>query len=63
MLEPDYRWRWRIKQDGMVVAAGDGPDRRSAEREMSHYAMLYAQEGSIVIETRTGKNKWRRHNP
>lgn len=59
----DYRWRFRIKQDGFVVAAGDAPDRRTMEREMNHYAALYVEEGPIQIETRTGKNKWRRHVP
>jgi hypothetical protein len=63
MTDEGYRWRWRIKQGDLIVASGDAPGRREAEREMSHYAALYAEEGPIAIETRTGKNRWRRHNP
>jgi len=54
-----FRWLWRVKQDGMVVASGDAPDRRAADRELAHYAMVYGQDGPVTVETRTGKNKWR----
>lgn len=57
-------WRWRIKQDGQVVASGICTDRRMMLSEMGRYAMQYAEDGPIeALETRTGKNKWRRHNP
>lgn len=62
-----YQWHWRIMQDvgGTIipVASGTCYDRPTMLREMSHYAGLYAEEGSVRLETRTGKNRWRRHIP
>lgn len=67
MSEEAYDWRWRIMQDvgGTVipVAGGTCRDRKTMLSEMSHYAALYVDEGPIKLETRTGKNRWRRHNP
>ena len=60
----DYRWYFRIWQDGMVVASGDAPDRRSMEREMNHYAFIYSQDGPLQkVEARASKNRWREHRP
>lgn len=55
----DYRWRFRIIQDGQPVAGGDAPDRKTAMREMIHYAMVYGQDGPVTCQMRTGKNKWK----
>lgn len=67
MTEAVTPWHWRIMQHvgatEMAVAGGTSPDRPSMLREMNHYAALYAEEGTIRLETRTGKNKWRRHIP
>jgi hypothetical protein len=47
--------RFRLVQDGMVVAAAEGPD---AFREIAHYAFVYGQDGPVFIqEKRAGK--WR----
>lgn len=59
--------RFRIWQyvgaDEIVVAAAVCPDNDSMLREMNHYATLYAEEGSIRIETRANDGKWKRHIP
>jgi hypothetical protein len=62
-----YPWHWHIMQyvgaDETAVAGGTAPDKASMLREMGHYAALYSEEGTIRLETRTGKNRWRRHVP
>ncbi|TKD50240.1 hypothetical protein [Sphingomonas baiyangensis] len=62
-VDRPFEWRWRILQDGYQVAGGVCHDKRFMLSEMSHYAELYSQEGTVTLETRTGKNKWRRHLP
>jgi hypothetical protein len=65
--EKPYYWHWRIMQDvgdeRMAVASGFCLDRSTMLREMSHYAALYVEDGPIELQTRAGKNRWRRHNP
>jgi len=46
--------RYRLKQDGMVVAQVEGP---SALKEISHYAFVYSQDGPVEIEQHT-KGRW-----
>lgn len=46
--------RYRIKQDGMVVARVEGPH---ALREIMHYAAVYQQDGPVTIERAKGK-RW-----
>jgi hypothetical protein len=49
---------WRIKQDGVVVAFGFGPE-EAAKREAARYALTYARDGSPVhLSYRTGK-RWK----
>jgi len=47
--EPD---RYRIKQDGMVVAQAD------TQAQIGHYAWIYAMDGPVVLEARINR-KWR----
>ncbi len=47
--------RYRIKQDGMAVALVEGPN---ALREITHYALVYGQDGPVEIQQhRSGR--WR----
>ncbi len=63
MSDQSHPSHWHITQGGLRVAGGVCPSREQMLKEMSHYAALYAQEGPVELYTRTGKNKWRRHNP
>lgn len=40
----------RILQDDLIVAEIDASSIKQAEREIEHYAMVYSQDGEIVIE-------------
>lgn len=51
--------RYRLKQDGIVVAVVEGPS-QSARQEIMHYAMMYAQDGPVVIE-RIRNGRWERY--
>lgn len=49
---------WRIKQDGLVVASGSGPE-EAAKREAARYALVYARDGTPVeMSYRIGK-RWK----
>ena len=50
------RQRFRLKQDGIPVAWAEGPQ---ALGEICHYAMVYAQDGPVMIEHHTN-GKWRK---
>lgn len=50
--------RFRIKQDGGVVAGVEGPADR-ALNEICNYASQYEQDGPIEIELHDGR-RWRR---
>lgn len=54
--------RFRLLQDGMIVAQSVGP-RDAALREIVHYAHVYSQEGSVLIEERKNGGKWKQHVP
>ena len=53
----------RVVQDGLVVAKVSAPTREQMLAELSHYAMVYSQDGPIILETRPSKSHWRRHIP
>jgi len=40
----------KIIQDGMEVASVSCGDKEVVEREIRHYAMLYAEDGPLKIE-------------
>lgn len=51
----DKMMEWELEQGGMVVASGSGP-RESAHANALHYAMMYRQDGSVVLyEIQNGK--------
>jgi len=37
-------------QDGIMVAAVSAPDEETMRREISHYAMMYAQDGPVTVK-------------
>lgn len=43
--------RYRLTQDGLVVAEVSGPDNEAA-REIYHYAHIYAENGPVVVQRR-----------
>lgn len=45
--------RWRIKQDGMVVAGG------TDLQDMLPYALKYLEEGDICVETQAKGAPWK----
>jgi len=47
--------RFRLKQDGLVVASAEGP---TALAEIKHYAMVYGQDGHVVIQRPNGRGGW-----
>jgi hypothetical protein len=47
------RYQFQLWQSGIEVASVDAPDLASAQREIMHYAMMYAQDGPCEIR---GKN-------
>lgn len=55
MIE-DRHERYRLKQDGIPVAWSEGP---GALRKIEHYALIYSQDGPVVIE-RHVEGRWRK---
>lgn len=53
------RERFRLRQNGMVVAWTDGPN---ALAEINHYALVYSQDAPVMIE-RHSSGKWRKWKP
>lgn len=47
---------FRIKQDGMVVAAASGLGSFTA---ISHYAAQYAEDGPVIVQFKNGKGRWK----
>ena len=43
------RYRFQLWQDGIEVAGVDAPTLEAAQREIMHYAMVYAQDGPVEI--------------
>ena len=58
-----YNWHGRLLQDGVIVAQVTAPDKRRMLAELGHYAAVYSQDGPVAMETRAGKNRWRRYIP
>lgn len=54
------RFWFYVIQGGLTVAKGDCPTKADAEREASHYAMMYGQDGPVTIKFR---KVFRRTNP
>jgi hypothetical protein len=47
----------------MPVASVTCEGKRRMLAELHHYAAMYSQDGSVELQTRTGKNRWRDHTP
>ena len=45
----ERRWRFTVRQGGMIVAQGSAPDMQSARTEALHYGRVYAQDGPTLI--------------
>jgi|TARA_R100000093_G_scaffold70609_1_gene44155 hypothetical protein len=56
-------WHGRVLQGGMPVASVTCEGKRRMLAELHHYAAMYSQDGSVELQTRTGKNRWRDHTP
>ena len=59
----EFMWHGRVMQDGQKVAGVSSPDKRRMLAELGHYAAVYSQDGPVILETRTGKNRWKRLTP
>jgi hypothetical protein len=55
--------RFRLIQDGMVVAQVESEQQDRALGEIEHYAAVYSQDGPVKIERRRGKGSWREYLP
>ena len=53
------RIRYRLRQNGTVVAWADGP---TAMAEIQHYALVYGQDAPVCIE-HYERHKWRSLSP
>ena len=50
----EYKWKiYELHKEGktLMVASGSARNKRDAEKELSHYAIQYAQDYPIKIET------------
>ena len=43
-------YRFRLWQDGIVVAAVSTSNYENGEREIRHYAMVYEQDGPVRVD-------------
>lgn len=50
MKKRDYTYR--LFQDGIQVARVDCADKKRAQQEILHYAMIYGQDGPVDIKPR-----------
>jgi hypothetical protein len=48
-------YRYSLMQDGITVAAVESSDKEQAEKEINHYAMMYAPDGPVKIVRRERK--------
>ena len=52
--------RAELWQDGMMVACVETSSRKDTEREINHYALMYAQDGPVTIKWRHAAAQRRR---
>lgn len=48
-------WKAELWQDGMIVAKVEGSTEAAVDREIQHYAMMYAQDGPVEIKFKPPK--------
>lgn len=47
-------YRYKLIQDGMIVARVECPNEEQAKNEINHYAMMYQQDGPVkIVKMRT----------
>lgn len=44
------QYNFKLWQNGVVVAEGEGPDKDYVEGEGWHYAKVYAQDGPVMLQ-------------
>ena len=44
------RYGYKLFQDGMEVARVEAPTEKQAWAEINHYAMMYGQDGPVMIK-------------
>jgi len=50
MAKDNRPYRYKLIQDGAVVAAVECAEHWQAIREIKHYALMYSQDGPVTIE-------------
>jgi len=58
----EERIEWRIKQSGVVVACGFGPEHRALQ-EAAHYVLMYELDDAETMRVevrREGMKRWKR---
>lgn len=50
--------RYRLWQDGMIVASVEAEDDDRAQAEIRHYATVYSQDGPVKVEVHHA-GRWR----
>ncbi|RYF22577.1 MAG: hypothetical protein EOO77_03860 [Oxalobacteraceae bacterium] len=57
-MQENDTMRFRLMQDGMQVAACEGPAFRAAQ-EAAHYLAVYSQDGPCTLQYYTAGKRWR----
>ena len=47
--------KYRLLQDGLIVAFTEASTDEQAKREIMHYAMIYSEDGPIKVQKLKGK--------
>lgn len=50
-------WYVEERDSGLRVASGSAPDDDTAIQEATHYAMMYAQDGPILMRVNRGRKE------
>ncbi len=54
-------YEYEVIQDGIVVASAWGRDRHEVLNEATHYAMMYAQDGPVILQMKPDKRNRKRN--
>jgi len=53
-------WTGRIVQEGQPVAFAFAKDRDAMMAQLSHYALVYGQDGAVTMQIKApGERRWR----